>query len=462
MNRPVFLLQGRALLLACILAMGMGACALGPSEALCLNRAWAEEGSEAAQAGGDEANAEDEGAKGAVEGADASEEQDEEEASAPVGPEQILAYLGSKRFALDGVDLSYDKDQSAKLQVVIAQDEVWVLDATDEADKRVKAIEDALVDATVKTLKEAKPQFGTASLQGKAFEKRVRSAVSGKLTEVRAYTLAHALAFYELAPTEAGAPTEQELKDARVIDVPASPLSVHLHWVVLPASQGTGQDGDSEAGASATPANQGATKDAAAPAQNTDAASDSQTPTSVESEQDQPAGPAGVQVEQQPSDPQPTQEQVWVIDQAAWDEQVVVNEAWDEQVWVPNQVWVANNVWVQDSPAWDEQVIVKQGYHLNVPARSYYLFKADGFKTYDDDEMERHIKELINEDRITNYEVKVEYEQVWVEPEYETVHHEEVGHWEDQGSYQDNGHYETVHHEAEYTTVHHDEVGHWE
>ncbi len=461
MNKPVFLLQGRAFLLACILAMGMGACVVGPNGALCPNRAWADGGSEAAQAVGDEANAGDEGVKGAAEGAGSSEESDEEEAPTPVGSEQILAYLGSKRFALSGADLSYDKGQVEKLQVVIAQDEVWVLDATDEGDKRVKAVEDALVDATVKTLKEAAPQFGSTSLQGKALERRVQAAVHGKLTEVRAYALAHALKFHERVPTEAGAPTEQELKDARVIDVAESPLSVRLHWVVLSSSQDAGQDGAAEAGTSTAPADADASESATPTSQDADAQDDSQTPAPSEPQQPQPAEQNGIQVNP-PDEAQPTQEPVWVIDQAAWDEQVVVNEAWDEQVWVPNQVWVANNVWVQDSPAWDEQVVVKQGYHLNVFARAYYLFKADGFKTYDDDEMERHIKELINEDKITNYEVKAEYEQVWVEPEYETVHHEEVGHWEDQGSYQDNGHYETVHHEAEYTTVHHDEVGHWE
>lgn len=469
MNRPVFLLQGRALLLACILAMGVGACAVAADGTLRPSQAWADDAQQAqadaegvSQAEGADAATQE--GEGEAEEAGATSKGDEKET--PVGAEQIAAFLGDKGFALAGAGLSFEKEQLANIQVVVADGEVWVLDASTEDAKTIRAIEDKLVKACVQCLEKSEPQFGSVLPSTKALEQRVQAAVWGKLTEVRAYTLAHALMFHKLAPSEGVAPSEQELKDARVIDVPASPLSVRVHWVVLPPAADGGQGAEAgDPGTASNPQDEVGNQGEGSPATDngeTPENTGSQPAPAETPEEEQPAEPGGIQVEQDPGDNQPTQERVWVVDQAAWDESVLENEAWDEDVWVPKQEWVANNVWVQDSPAWDEQVVAKPGYMLNVPARAYYLFKADGFKTYDDDEMERHIKQLINEDKITNYEVKVEYEQVWQEPEYETVHHEEVGHWEDQGSYQDNGHYETVHHAAVYTTVHHDEVGHWE
>lgn len=469
MNRPVFLLQGRALLLACILAMGMGACAVSPGGTLCPNRAWADaaqgvqaDAEGASQAEGADAAAQEDAEK--AEGADAAEKGDEQET--PVGAEQITAFLGDKGFALAGANLSFGKEQLAKIQVIVVDGEVWVLDATDEDAKQIRKIEDSLVKACVQCLEKTEPQFGSGRPQTKVLEQRVQAAVWGKITEVRAYTLAHALKFHELAPSEGAAPSEQELKDTRIIDVPASPLSVRVHWVVLQASANSGQGAATDNAATASNAQGDADKQGQeSPAPDNDgtsAAPDPQPAPAETPEEQQPIEPDGIQIEQDPDGGQPAQERVWVVDKAAWDEEVLTNEAWDEQVWVPKQEWVANNVWVQDSAAWDEQVLVHEGYYLTVAERSYYEFRADGFITYDDDEMERHIKELINQDQDTRYFVKYDLEQVWQEPEYETVHHDEVGHWEDQGSYQDNGHYETVHHEAQYTTVHHDEEGHWE
>lgn len=160
----------------------------------------------------------------------------------------------------------------------------------------------------------------------------------------------------------------------------------------------------------------------------------------------------------QPEEPKRT----WVVDKPAWDERVMTSQAWDEQVWVSKQEWVPNNVWVVDQAAWDEQVLVREGYFETVRTTSHYRFAADDYITYDEADLAEHTKYLMTQGLPTNYYVEWEHEQVWHEPEYTTVHHDEQGHWEDCGSYQDKGYYQTIHHEAEYTIVHHEEEGHWE
>ena len=84
--------------------------------------------------------------------------------------------------------------------------------------------------------------------------------------------------------------------------------------------------------------------------------------------------------------------EVWIVDKAAWDEQVLVKEAWDELI----------------KEAWDEQVLVKEAY----------------------DETIHH--EAVYEDKWIVDKPAV-YEQVWKvdKPAYtETIEHPEVGHWE--------------------------------
>lgn len=167
---------------------------------------------------------------------------------------------------------------------------------------------------------------------------------------------------------------------------------------------------------------------------------------------------AGTTPSPQPEEPKRT----WVVDKLAWDERVMTSQAWDEQVWVSKQEWVPNNVWVVDQAAWDEQVLVREGYYETVRTTSHYRFAADDYITYDEADLAEHTKYLMSQGLPTNYYVEWEHEQVWHEPEYTTVHHDEQGHWEDRGSYQDKGYYQTIHHEAEYTIVHHEEEGHWE
>lgn len=84
--------------------------------------------------------------------------------------------------------------------------------------------------------------------------------------------------------------------------------------------------------------------------------------------------------------------EVWIVDKAAWDEQVVVKPEWDELI----------------KEAWDEQVLVKEAY----------------------DETIHH--EAVYEDKWIVDKPAV-YEQVWKvdKPAYtETIEHPEVGHWE--------------------------------
>lgn len=176
----------------------------------------------------------------------------------------------------------------------------------------------------------------------------------------------------------------------------------------------------------------------------------------------QPGSGSGTDTGTPPS-PQPEEpKRTWVVDKPAWDERVMTSQAWDEQVWVSKQEWVPNNVWVVDQVAWDEQVLVREGYYETVRTTSHYRFAADDYVTYDEADLAEHTKYLMSQGLPTNYYVEWEHEQVWHEPEYTTVHHDEQGHWEDRGSYQDKGYYQTIHHEAEYTIVHHEEEGHWE
>ena len=190
-----------------------------------------------------------------------------------------------------------------------------------------------------------------------------------------------------------------------------------------------------------------------------------------------PSNPGSVDVTERPSGSQPGSgsgtgttppsqpeepKRTWVVDKPAWDERVMTSQAWDEQVWVSKQEWVPNNVWVVDQTAWDEQVLVREGYYETVRTTSHYRFAADDYITYDEADLAEHTKYLMSQGLPTNYYVEWEHEQVWHEPEYTTVHHDEQGHWEDRGSYQDKGYYQTIHHEAEYTIVHHEEEGHWE
>lgn len=84
--------------------------------------------------------------------------------------------------------------------------------------------------------------------------------------------------------------------------------------------------------------------------------------------------------------------EIWVVDNPAWDEQVVVKPEWDELI----------------KEAWDEQVLVKEAY----------------------DETIHH--EAVYEDKWIVDKPAV-YEQVWKvdKPAYtETIEHPEVGHWE--------------------------------
>lgn len=84
---------------------------------------------------------------------------------------------------------------------------------------------------------------------------------------------------------------------------------------------------------------------------------------------------------------------------------------WVEQT---TQQWVPNNVWVVDQAAWDEVV----------PGRTYVLCSC-GATFADDNAWWNHASDAaFNGDKNHSYTVMVENT---------TIHHDEVGHWEDQG-----------------------------
>ena len=139
---------------------------------------------------------------------------------------------------------------------------------------------------------------------------------------------------------------------------------------------------------------------------------------------------------------QPAQKR-WVVDQAAY----------DEQVWVVDQAAYDEQVWVVDQAAYDEQVLVSDAWDETVYTGVwYYCFFFDGFKAYTSDELIEHLDYLMdNGIKRTSYYSEEETETIHHDAEYKTVHHDEVGHTE------------TVHHDeiGHTETVHHDEVGHW-
>lgn len=352
---------------------------------------------------------------------------------------------------------------------------------------------------------------------------KVMEAMDGKLAEVRACMLACSLAG---AVLESNTDTDdnpkndavQENNDASdatgtsrawtevpegalVVHVPKTPATTKVTWVVVKegdtgealddsnaskaneadkadknstevSGAGAGKpNGDPSAGEATPGANPGAG------ASNGNGSTGGNAPTNPQPSG--PSNPGSVDVTERPSGgqpgsgsgagtgttppPQPEEpKRTWVVDKPAWDERVMTSQAWDEQVWVSVQEWVPNNVWVVDQAAWDEQVVVREGYYETVRTTSHYRFAADDYITYDEADLAEHTKYLMSQGLPTNYYVEWEHEQVWHEPEYTTVHHDEQGHWEDHGSYQDKGYYQTIHHEAEYTIVHHEEEGHWE
>ena len=113
-----------------------------------------------------------------------------------------------------------------------------------------------------------------------------------------------------------------------------------------------------------------------------------------------PAAPSAQGPSQEASEPsQPSHTHSWV--------------AQTSQQWVPNQVWVV------DQPAWDEQI----------PYSVWKCLKC-GFTCYSADEMTAHKKQYALQGDLSHNNT--------VLTEYNVVHHDEAGHYEDQG------HYETV------------------
>ena len=459
-------------------------------------------------------------AQAALEGDDADAGAQIERRS--VDAQGVQAYLQGADFRMGDVRLgaafgagAEGAAQGDELEVRVGENGVWVLETCREsAEERAKA-EGEIAGALVCGLSAPAGECGLLALPWlkatDAVGLKVMEAMDGKLTEVRACVLACSLATATLEEDETGEDGGAEGEGARdasgaeparlevpegalVAHVPRTPATAEVTWVVVREDgggetqdgKGNEADRDGSAAGDAGTSRPGAASsaDTTAPGSNpgADTTGDNDTTDGNAPANPQPSGPVNpgdIDVTERPSGgqpgsgsgagtgttppPQPDEpKRTWVVDKPAWDERVMTSQAWDEQVWVSVQEWVPNNVWVVDQAAWDEQVVVREGYYETVRTKSHYRFAADDYITYDEADLAEHTKYLMSQGLPTNYYVEWEHEQVWHEPEYTTVHHDEQGHWEDHGSYQDKGYYQTIHHEAEYTIVHHEEEGHWE
>ena len=439
-----------------------------------------------------------------------------------VDAQEVQAYLQGADFHMGDVRLGAAFGAQAEeaahrdeLEVHVSEGGVWVLETCREsAEERARA-EGEIANALVCRLSAPAGECGPFALPWlkatDAVGLKVMEAMDGKLTEVRACVLACSLATATLEEDETGEDGGAEGEGARdasgaeparlevpegalVAHVPRTPATAEVTWVVVREDgggetqdgKGNEADRDGSAAGDAGTSRPGAASsaDTTAPGSNpgADTTGDNDATDGNAPANPQPSGPVNpgdIDVTERPSgsqpgsgsgagtgttpSPQPEEpKRTWVVDKPAWDERVMTSQAWDEQVWVGKQEWVPNNVWVVDQAAWDEQVLVREGYYETVRTTSHYRFAADDYITYDEADLAEHTKYLMTQGLPTNYYVEWEHEQVWHEPEYTTVHHDEQGHWEDCGSYQDKGYYQTIHHEAEYTIVHHEEEGHWE
>ena len=443
-------------------------------------------------------------AQAAFEGDDADAGAQIERRSVDV--QEVQAYLQGADFHMGDVRLGAAFGAQAEeaahrdeLEVHVSEGGVWVLETCREsAEERARA-EGEIAGALVCGLSAPAGECGPLALPWlkvtDAVGLKVMEAMDGKLTEVRACVLACNLAGAVLEGVDTGDDESAKVPEGTlVVHVPKTPSTAEVTWVVVREDDGgETQDGkgneadrDGSAAGDAGTSRPGAASsaDTTAPGSNpgADTTGDNDATDGNAPANPQPSGPVNpgdIDVSEHPSGgqpgsgsgagtgttppPQPEEpKRTWVVDKPAWDERVMTSQAWDEQVWVGVHEWVPNNVWVVDQAAWDEQVVVREGYYETVRTTSHYRFAADDYITYDEADLAEHTKYLMSQGLPTNYYVEWEHEQVWHEPEYTTVHHDEQGHWEDHGSYQDKGYYQTIHHEAEYTIVHHEEEGHWE
>ncbi len=459
-------------------------------------------------------------AQAALEGDDADAGAQIERRS--VDAQEVQAYLQGADFRMGDVRLgaafgvqAEEAEHRDELEVHVSEGGVWVLETCREsAEERARA-EGEIAGALVCELSAPAGKCGPLALPWlkatDAVGLKVMEAMDGKLTEVRACVLACSLATATLEEDETGEDGGAEGEGARdasgaeparlevpegalVAHVPRTPATAEVTWVVvredgggeIQDGKGNEADRDGSAAGDAGTSRPGAASsaDTTAPGSNpgADTTGDNDATDGNAPANPQPSGPVNpgdIDVTERPSGgqpgsgpgagtgttppPQPEKpKRTWVVDKPAWDERVMTSQAWDEQIWVSVQEWVPNNVWVVDQAAWDEQALVREGYYETVRTTSHYRFAADDYITYDEADLAEHTKYLMSQGLPTNYYVEWEHEQVWHEPEYTTVHHDEQGHWEDHGSYQDKGYYQTIHHEAEYTIVHHEEEGHWE
>lgn len=162
-----------------------------------------------------------------------------------------------------------------------------------------------------------------------------------------------------------------------------------------------------------------------------------------------------------------------VITKAAWTEKILVKEVWSEVVTTP-----AYDEQVMTKAGWTERVLVSEAYDEEITYCSIqgyetqYGYKCTGcgYQTFSGDDILNHIHTTDGCGSYTGIDIPVSefkcleydsytkhhdavYDYVWHDPEYTTVHHDEVT-----KTVTHPAEYNYIQHEAEYEIVHHDEV----
>ena len=183
-----------------------------------------------------------------------------------------------------------------------------------------------------------------------------------------------------------------------------------------PSTGSSSSSGSSSSGSTSKPSTGGSTSSGSSAAAKPSTGSSSSSGSSTGSGSSSNSGG---------STTKPVCKDVVIVDQEAWDEQVLVKAAWDEQVLV--------------KPAWDEQVLIKDAW-----TETYAIYHCGCGQDFDsryDNFPEHTIYCEAGQSRVEN-------KAIFHDAEYTTVHHD--------------AEYTTVHHDAEYTTAHHAAVTHTE
>lgn len=196
-------------------------------------------------------------------------------------------------------------------------------------------------------------------------------------------------------PVKLDAVKVEDLSDETRLDLADRAEKAHAEdLAALLRGDGTAENPDESAQPEDAPADE--------PATDPDGGSTPQKPADKPQKGDKPSKPAGGQTSSKPSGgsngggtSKPSHKHTWVEQTA--------------------QKWVPNNVWVVDKPAWDEKV----------PGKAYVQCTC-GARFNNEYDWGSHSEDaMLNGDFSHSYSVKREPGT--------TIHHDEVGHWEDRG-----------------------------